>query len=215
MGGLTQKNQFEERLGNIIEEAISQPDVILFIDEIHNYIGLGQNDNIMNVAHLLNPLIVEGELRFIGTTTEDDYHRCIMPDASLERNFQRLLISEPSRKETLEMLNIFRQKLEEFHKVWITDRALEAAIDLSVEFDPEHALPAKAIDLVDEAGAQIHIPDLSMLESHQTKHLGVKRGGAHTILNVLAIVRVLSQKTGIPIENMMESIDEDEEDDTN
>ena len=75
---------------------------------------------------------------------------------SLERNFQKIFINEPSRKDTLEMLQIFRKKLEQFHKVWITDRALEASIDLSVQFDPDHALPAKAIDLIDEAGAQIH-----------------------------------------------------------
>ena len=206
MGGLSQKTQFEERLGNVVEEAISQPDIILFIDEIHNFIGTGQNDNIMNVTHLLNPLIVQGELRFIGTTTEEEYNRCIHPDTSLERNFQKIFIDEPSKKDTMEMLNIFRKKLEEFHKVWITDRALEAAIDLSVEFDNQHALPAKAIDLLDEAGAQIHIPDLSMLEGKQIRDMGVKRGGANSILNVLVIVKVLAQKTGLPADKILESL---------
>ena len=209
MGGLIQKSQFEERLGNVVEEAISQPDVILFIDEIHNYIGVGQNDNMMNVSHLLNPLIVQGELRFIGTTTEEDYNRLIQPDASLERNFQKVHINEPSRKDTLEMLQIFRKKLEQFHKVWITDRALEASIDLSIEFDSEHALPAKAIDLIDEAGAQIHIPDLSMLEGNQNKDMGVQRGGASSILNVLVIAKVLAQKTGIPADKILESLDDE------
>ncbi len=206
MGGLTQKSQFEERLGNVLEEAISQPEVILFIDEIHNYIGNGQNENMTNVAHLINPLIVQGELRFIGTTTDEEYSRCIHPDASLERNFQKIIIDEPSRKDTLEMLEIFRKKLEIFHKVWITDRALEAAVDLSIEFDPEHALPAKAIDLIDEAGAQIHIPDLSMLEGKQDANMGVNRGGANSILNVLVIAKVLAQKTGVPTEKILSAL---------
>jgi ATP-dependent Clp protease ATP-binding subunit ClpC len=210
MGGLNQKSQFEERLGNILEEAISQPDVILFIDEIYNLLGSGHNENIMNVAHLLTPPIVQGDLRIIGTISEEEFNRGIMVDSSLERKFQKININEPSRKDTLEMLNIFRQKLEEFHKVWITDRALEAAIDLSVEFDPQHALPAKAIDLVDEAGAQIHIPDLSMLEGKQAENLGVRRGGTHTILNVLGIARVLSQKTGVPLDRIMSSLETEE-----
>ena len=208
MGGLSQKIEFEERLGNVIEEAISQPEIILFIDEIHNFIGMGQPESMMNVAHLINPMITHGELRIIGTTTEEEYTKFIMPDTSMERQFQKIVINEPSKKETMEMLNIFRQKLEEYHKVWITDRALESAIDLSIEFDPDHALPAKAIDLVDEAGAQIHIPDLSMLGGKKADHLGVQRGGTHTILNVLAIVKVLAQKTRIPTAQIMKSLDE-------
>jgi ATP-dependent Clp protease ATP-binding subunit ClpA len=208
MGGLNQKTQFEERLGNVVEEAISQPDVILFIDEIHNFLGVSQNDHIMNVSHILNPLIIQGDLRFIGTTTEEEYQRFIQPDTSLERNFQKIKIDEPSRKETLEMLQIFRKQLEKFHKVWITDRALEAAIDLSIEFDPEHALPAKAIDLIDEAGAQIHIPDLSLLEGKDKQNMAVQRGGASSILNVLVIAKVLAQKTGIPSDKIIASLNE-------
>ena len=127
----------------------------------------------------------------------------------MERNFQKVHINEPSRKDTLEMLQIFRKKLEQFHKVWITDRALEASIDLSIEFDSEHALPAKAIDLIDEAGAQIHIPDLSMLEGNQSKDMGVQRGGASSILNVLVIAKVLAQKTGIPADKILESLDDE------
>lgn len=207
MGGLSNKTDFEERLGNVIEEAISQPEIILFIDEIHNFIGLGQPESIMNVSHLINPMIMHGELRIIGTTTEEDYLKFIMPDTSMERQFQKIMINEPTKKETMEMLNIFRQKLEEYHKVWITDRAMESAIDLSIEFDPGHALPAKAIDLIDEAGAQIQIPTLSMLNGKQGDQLGVKRGGTHTILNVLAIVKVLSQKTGVPTAQIMKSLD--------
>jgi ATP-dependent Clp protease ATP-binding subunit ClpC len=214
MGGLNQKSQFEERLGNILEETISQPNIILFIDEIYNLLGSGHSETIMNVSHLLTPLIVQGELRIIGTISEEEFNRGLLADSSLERKFQKIIINEPSRRDTLEMLNIFRQKLEEFHKVWITDRALEAAIDLSVEFDPEHALPAKAIDLVDEAGAQIHIPDLSMLEGKQAENLGVQRGGAHTILNVLGIARVLSQKTGVPLDKIMNSLEPEQQSST-
>ncbi len=198
------QKSFENRLSNIIEEAITQPEVVLFIDEIHNFIGVNQKEPGNTVANIMNPLVTQGDLNFIGATTPEDFARYIFPDTSLKRGFQKIDIGEPCKRDTIEMLKLFRKKLEEFHQVWITDRALEAAIELSVEFDKEHMLPAKAIDLLDEAGAQVHIPDLSMLNNGQDRHFGVQRAGSHTILNVLMIARVLAQKTGVPLQQILD-----------
>jgi ATP-dependent Clp protease ATP-binding subunit ClpC len=211
IGNWKDKNSFENRLSNILEEAMAQSDVVLFLDEIHNFIGINQKEPGSTVANILNPVITQGDLSFIGATTPEDFARYIFPDTSLKRGFQKIDIGEPSKRDTMEMLKIFRKRLEEFHKVWITDRALEAAIDLSIQFDREHVLPAKAIDLLDEAGAQLHIPDLSMLEEGTERNLGVQRAGSHTILNVLMVAQVLSQKTGVPLQQIMEVVNEEED----
>ena len=203
VGKWRDKVAFENQLSNIIEEAVAQPDVVLFIDEIHNYIGVNQKEPGNTIANILNPVIIQGDLKFIGATTPEDFARYIAPDASLKRGFQKIEIDEPSRRDTVEMLKLFRKKLEEFHQVWITDKAIEAAIDLSVRFDRDRALPAKAIDLLDEAGAQVHIPDLSMLDEGHSRHLGLQRAGSHTILNVLKIAQVLAHKTGVPLQEIL------------
>ena len=109
------------------------------------------------------------------------------------KSFQKILIEEPSKEETFAILKTYQNKLEEYHQVWITDRALEAAIKLSMHFDPEHNLPAKAIDLMDEAGAHVHIADL---------HLD-----GQTILNELSIAKTLSGKLGIPLNTIIHSMD--------
>ena len=210
IGNWKDQKSFQNRLSNILEEAMAQPDVVLFIDEIHNFIGVNQKEPGSTVANILNPVIIQGDLNFIGATTPEDFARYILPDTSLKRGFQKIDIGEPSKRDTMEMLKLFRKKLEEFHQVWITDRALEAAIDLSVQFDTDHVLPAKAIDLLDEAGAQLHIPDLSMLEEGQERNLGVQRAGSHTILNVLMIAQVLAQKTAIPLQQIMEVVNEED-----
>jgi ATP-dependent Clp protease ATP-binding subunit ClpA len=209
IGNRAEKKSFETRFANILEEAMAQTDVIVFLDEIHNYIGVHEKEPENLAANILNPIIIQGDLNFIGATTPEDFKRYIFPDTSLKRGFQRIEIKEPSKRETMEMLTLFRKRLEEFHRVWITDRALEAAIDLSVQFDQEHVLPAKAIDLLDEAGAQVRIPDLSMLEEGQERNLGLQRAGSHTIVNVLMIGRVLAQRTGVPMQEIMAVINEE------
>jgi ATP-dependent Clp protease ATP-binding subunit ClpA len=202
LAGTKNRYEFEELVIKVIDEAQAMDKIIVFIDEIHNYIGIGTPDSQVNVANIINPRILEGKLQIIGTTTETDFNRYMKIDASLERGFQKLIIKEPSQRETLQMLKIFRKKLEEFHRIWITDRALEAAISLSNKFEPDNALPAKAIDILDEAGAQIHIPDLSMISEKKQTDLGV----AHTVLNILSIAKVLSQRTGVTVNEIMASI---------
>jgi len=208
LAGTKDRNEFEDYIMKIIKEIEENNNIILFIDEIHNYIGIGTLDTQINIANLLNPVILKGKIHVIGTTTDEDFQKYIRIDSSLERGFQKIIIDEPSQQEILEMLQIFRKKLEEYHRIWITDRALEAAIILSNKFDRDHALPAKAIDILDEAGAQVHIPDLSMVSEKSESDLGIDKGVAHTVLNVLSIAKVVSQKTGVPMRRIMETLGE-------
>jgi ATP-dependent Clp protease ATP-binding subunit ClpC len=208
LAGTKDRSEFEERIITIIDEIKENRNIILFIDEIHNYIGVRTLDTQINVSNILNPAILDGKIHVIGTTTDEDFQKYIKIDSSLERGFQKIIIEEPNQQETLQMLKIFRRKLEEYHRIWITDRALEASIILSTKFDLDHALPAKAIDILDEAGAQVHIPDLSMITNKRDSNLGVERGVAHTVLNVLSIAQVLSQRTGIPMKRVMEGLGE-------
>jgi len=143
-------------------EAKKESDIILYIDEIHNFIGSGNKNGYMNVTNIFKPAILNREVQVIGTTTADSYKKYIESDRELMKSFQKIVIEEPSKAETFAILKTFQNKLEEYHQVWITDRALEAAIKLSMQFDPEHNLPAKAIDLMDEAGAHVHIADLHL-----------------------------------------------------
>ena len=209
MAGVKDKKDCEKKLHDLLKEIQLQGDVILFMDEIHNYVGNGKQDIFFTVAHVFNPALIQGKIQCIGTTNPDEFNRQIKSEASLERGFQKIIIHEPSDKETFEMLTIFRKKLEEYHHIWITDRALEAAILLSKQFDPDHYLPAKAIDLLDEAGAQIQIPDLKAVVGNTGEILLESEVGmANKILNVLSIVSVMSQKTTLPVKKIMSALEE-------
>lgn len=161
VGGTKYRGEFEERLSRIIEEARSHPEVIVFIDELHNVIGAGRAEGSMDAANLMKPALARGDLRCIGATTIGEYRRYIEADPALERRFEMIVVNEPSSDESLEMLTVIRPKWEKHHDVSITDRALQAAVDLSIRFDVDHQLPDKAIDLVDKAGARTRIPLLS------------------------------------------------------
>jgi ATP-dependent Clp protease ATP-binding subunit ClpA len=209
LAGIKDKNECEQRLYDLLQEVETQTDLILYIDEIHNFVGSGKQDLYFTVAHFMNPAIIHNKIQCIGTTNPDEYNRCIKSEASLERGFQKIMIQEPGDKEMLEMLSIFRQKLEEYHHIWITDRALEAAMVLSKQFDPEHSLPAKAIDLLDEAGAQIHIPDLKTAENKQPGNSPDSEiGMSNKILNVMSIATVVSRKADIPIKKILTALEE-------
>src|ERR1017187_9074526 len=162
VSGTTLRGEFEERLTHIIAECRAHPEVIVFIDELHTVIGAGAGSGAMDAANILKPALARGEGRCIGATTVAEYRRYIESDPALERRFEKVLVPEPSRDETLEILRGLRPKWEEHHRVKITERALEAAVDLSIRFDCDHQLPDKAIDLVDKAGARTQIPVLSM-----------------------------------------------------
>ncbi|HTY91621.1 MAG TPA: ATP-dependent Clp protease ATP-binding subunit [Methanocella sp.] len=156
------RGDLEERLTGVLDEAIADPAVILFIDEIHTIVGAGRSDSsALDASNILKPYLVRG-LRCIGTSTIAEYHRYIEADPALERRFETILVEEPCREEALDMLEVLRPRLEEHHGVRILDEAVEAAVDLSMRFDAEHMLPDKAVDLLDMACSGARIPSLSM-----------------------------------------------------
>ena len=211
VGGTKYRGEFEERVARVIAECRAHPEVILFIDELHTVIGAGRGEGSMDAANILKPALARGEVRCIGATTIAEYRRYIESDPALERRFEKVLVPEPSRDETVEILRGLRPKWEEHHWVKITDRALEAAVDLSMRFDCDHQLPDKAIDLVDKAGARTQIPVLSMRPGAPGEAGG--RDGTpapHGVLGEvteLTIAQVLSEKTGVPLEIIMGHIE--------
>lgn len=195
--GTQYRGEFEERLDNILKEAQSHKEVILFIDEIHNLVGAGSvGDGSMDAANIIKPALARGELCCIGATTIGEYRRYIEKDSALERRFEKIIINEPSLDETVEILKGLRLKLEEHHHVRITDQAIQAAVELSIRFDGDHQLPDKALDLVDKAGARTRVPLLSMRPG------GKITGDSKAIGEVteLSIAQMLSEKMGIPLE---------------
>jgi len=196
-GGTKYRGEFEERLENILKEVRTHPEVILFIDEIHNIVGAGQaGDSSMDAANLIKPALSRGDLRCIGATTITEYRRYVESDPALERRFEKIIINEPSPEETFDILKGLRHKWEEHHQVRITDQALQAAVDLAIRFDSDHQLPDKAIDLVDKSGARTRVPLLSMRPG------GKAAGDAKVFGEVteMTVAQVLSEKIGVPLE---------------
>ena len=161
MGGMVAgamfRGQFEERVKNIIEEARSNPEVILFIDELHTVVATGAAEGAVGAADLLKPALARGELRVIGATTLDEYRKHVEKDAALERRFQPVKVGEPSVEEAITMLRALRPNYEAHHSVSITDEALEAAVKLSDRYINDRFLPDKAIDVMDEAAAALRL----------------------------------------------------------
>lgn len=154
IAGTTFRGQYEKRLQGIIREASSDPGIILFIDELHNLIGAGSALGApMDAANMLKPALAGGQLRIIGATTEDEYVRYICGDAALERRFQRVPVSELGREKVIEVLYARKPRLEIHHMVSIEPEAIEAAVDLSLEFLPDRLQPDRSIDLLDETCA--------------------------------------------------------------
>jgi ATP-dependent Clp protease ATP-binding subunit ClpC len=200
MGGTKYRGEFEERLDHILKEVHTHPEIILFIDEIHMLVGAGQTgDGSMDAANLIKPALARGELRCIGATTIREYRRNIETDPALERRFEKIIVNEPSRDETIEILKGLRHKWEEHHQARFTDQALQTAVDLSIRFDGDHQLPDKAIDLIDKAGARTRIPILSMMLGDNTA------SGTHVNGEVteMTVARVLSEKIGVPLDVIM------------
>lgn len=147
------RGEFENRLKQIIDEAKADPDIILFIDELHTMVGAGATQGSLDAANILKPALARGEVRIIGATTLAEYKKYIEHDAALERRFQAILVEEPSRMEALEILRGLRPSYEAHHNVAISDAALKAAVDLSSRYIQDHHLPDKAVDLIDETAA--------------------------------------------------------------
>lgn len=157
VAGTRFRGEFEERLKNIMDEIRQSGNIILVIDEVHTLIGTGAVQGGMDAANILKPALARGELQCLGATTLDEYRQHIEQDAALERRFQPIMVGEPTVEETIEILHGLRQSYEQFHKVKISDAALEAAARLSDRYISDRYLPDKAIDLIDEAGSRIHL----------------------------------------------------------
>lgn len=147
------RGEFEQRLKQIIEEVKTDPNIILFIDELHTMVGAGATQGSLDAANILKPSLARGEVRIIGATTLTEYRKYIEHDAALERRFQSILVEEPSPAEAVAILKGLRPSYEQHHRVSITDEAITAAVELSSRYIRDHYLPDKAVDLVDETAA--------------------------------------------------------------
>ncbi|HKB15877.1 MAG TPA: Clp protease N-terminal domain-containing protein, partial [Planctomycetota bacterium] len=170
VAGTKYRGQFEERIKAAMTEVRRAKDVILFIDELHTLVGAGGAEGAIDASNVLKPALSRGEIQVIGATTLDEYRKYIEKDGALERRFQTILVEPPTKDETLEILKGLRDKYEAHHRVRITDRALEAAVELSSRYINGRFLPDKAVDVMDEAGARVRLrsmvapPDLKDLD---------------------------------------------------
>jgi len=180
VAGTKYRGQFEERLKQIMAEIRENPDVILFIDELHTIVGAGGAEGAIDASNMLKPALSRGEIQCVGATTMDEYRKYIEKDGALERRFQPVMVNPPSEPETVEILFGLKDKYEQHHKVVYTDEAIRAAVYLSNRYISGRALPDKAIDIIDEAGSRARLsmtvvpPDLQELEQRIEEVIGEK-----------------------------------------
>ena len=162
VAGTKYRGQFEERIRSILNELQKNPNVILFIDEIHTIVGAGSAAGSMDAANMLKPALARGEIQCIGATTLDEYRKNIEKDGALERRFQKVMVEPTTADETLQILRNIKDKYEDHHNVNYTDAALEACIKLTDRYITDRNFPDKAIDALDEAGSRVHLTNVSV-----------------------------------------------------
>ena len=162
VAGTKYRGQFEERIRSIIKELQKNPDVILFIDEIHTLVGAGSAAGSMDAANMLKPALARGEIQCIGATTLDEYRKNIEKDGALERRFQKIIVEPTTPEETLQILRNIKDRYEDHHNVTYTDAALEACVKLADRYITDRFFPDKAIDALDEAGSRVHLINISV-----------------------------------------------------
>ena len=181
VAGTKYRGQFEERMKAVLNELEKNPDIIIFIDEIHTIVGAGSASGSLDASNMFKPALARGEIQCIGTTTLDEYRQYIEKDGALERRFQKILVEATSPQETLTILKNIKQKYEDHHLVQYTDEALNACIALTERYVSDRLLPDKAIDALDEAGARVRIAhvevpdDIIALENEIARIEGLKK----------------------------------------
>ncbi len=157
VAGTKYRGQFEERMKSILNELVKNPDIIIFIDEIHNIVGAGNANGSLDASNMFKPALARGELQCIGATTLDEYRQYIEKDGALERRFQKILVEPTTPEETVQILNNIKSRYEDHHLVSYSQDAIEACVKLTNRYISDRHLPDKAIDALDEAGARVHI----------------------------------------------------------
>src|SRR6202522_3032205 len=161
VAGSKYRGEFEERLKKVMKEITQRGDIILFIDELHNLVGAGAAEGAIDAASILKPALARGELQTIGATTLEEFRKYLERDSALERRFQKIVVDQPSKDETVQILKGLRDRYEQHHKVNITDEALVAAADLADRYISDRFLPDKEIDLIDEAASRMRIKSMT------------------------------------------------------
>ena len=162
VAGTKYRGQFEERIRSILNELKKNPNIILFIDEIHTIVGAGSAAGSMDAANMLKPALARGEIQCIGATTLDEYRQNIEKDGALERRFQKVIVEPTTAEETLQILKNIKDKYEDHHNVNYTDAALEACVKLTDRYITDRNFPDKAIDALDEAGSRVHLTNITV-----------------------------------------------------
>ncbi|MCD7938256.1 MAG: ATP-dependent Clp protease ATP-binding subunit, partial [Tannerellaceae bacterium] len=165
VAGTKYRGQFEERIKAILNELSKNPNIILFIDEIHTIVGAGSASGSMDAANMLKPALARGEIQCIGATTLDEYRKNIEKDGALERRFQKVIVDPTTAEETLQILQNVKERYEEHHNVLYTDESLQACVNLTERYISDRNFPDKAIDALDEAGSRVHISNIIVPKS--------------------------------------------------
>ena len=160
LAGAKYRGEFEERIKQVIDEVVKKGNIVLFIDEMHTIIGAGATgEGSIDASNILKPCLARGEIQIIGATTIDEYRKHVEKDSGLERRFQSVLIEEPTKEDTIEILKGLRDKYEAHHKVKITDESIKASVEFSIRYITDRFLPDKAIDLIDEAASKVRLKE--------------------------------------------------------
>lgn len=169
VAGTKYRGQFEERMRSIINELQANPNIIIFIDEIHTLVGAGNQAGQMDAANMMKPALSRGELQCIGATTLDEYRKSIEKDGALERRFQKIIVEQTTPEETLTILHNIKDRYEEHHNVLYSEEALKACVKLAERYVTDRSFPDKAIDVMDEAGSRVHINNISVPKDIEDK----------------------------------------------
>ena len=219
VAGTKYRGQFEERMKAILNELEHNPNIIIFIDEIHTIVGAGSASGSLDASNMFKPALARGEIQCIGATTLDEYRQYIEKDGALERRFQKVLIEATTVDETLEILNNIRDKYEDHHLVRYTDEALKACISLTERYVSDRLLPDKAIDAMDEAGARVRIANVRVpqeildMEQHITEVVKQKKAVlAQKSYNEAAALRDEERRLTAELEDMRRSYENEERD---